>query len=436
MTGPRRSQAVTLAYGTVGMEIDVPEDATVVRPGHHPAVADEVAAVRAALDRPVGGPPLRDLIPEGARVAISVCDATRPQPRKPMLAAIAQVLDGIVPPANVVVIIATGTHGKSSQDQRQEMLGDDVLGRWRVVDHDSRDADSLRAVGVIDGVPVALNREWLDADVRITTGFVEPHFFAGFSGGPKMVAPGLAALETVLELHSPARIADPRATFGVLEGNPVHDPVRAIAAATGVTFAVDVLIDGRHRITHAFGGPVLEMHAVACRTARDVAMRPVPGPFDIVITTNSGYPLDRNLYQAVKGMAAAATVVAEGGTIICAAECRDGLPEDGNYARLLRSGTSIATVAEDILGAGRTIPDGWQVQVQARAQARADVFLRSSLTDDAARSAHLQPIQDIGALMDRLLAQQPAARVCVLPEGPQTIPFLQASRVGVGDGEG
>ena len=421
----RRTQRVTLAYGTEGLEIDVPEDATVVRPAHHPAVIDEVAAVRGALDRPVVGVPLRELIREGARVAISVCDATRPQPRKPMLAAIAQVLEGIVRPEDVVVLIATGTHGRSSEEQRREMLGDDVLERWRVLDHDSRDPDSLREVGVIDGVPVALAREWLDADVRITTGFVEPHFFAGFSGGPKMVAPGLAALETVLELHSPARIADPRATFGVVEGNPVHDAVRSIAAATGVTFAVDVLIDGEQRITHAFGGPVLEMHATACRMARDVAMRPVPGPFDIVITTNSGYPLDRNLYQAVKGMAAAASVVVDGGTIICAAECRDGLPDDGNYARLLRGGSSIQAVADGILAADRTIPDGWQVQVQARAQARARILLRSRLTDADARAAHLEPVADIGATLDELLAERPGARVCVLPEGPQTIPFLE-----------
>jgi nickel-dependent lactate racemase len=429
VTDPRRTR-VTLAYGTDGLDIEVPEDATVVRPAHHPAVPDEVAAVRAALDRPVAGAPLHQLVHEGARVAISVCDATRPQPRKPMLAAIAQVLDGIVRPEDVVVLIATGTHGSSTEEQRREMLGDEILGRWRVVDHDSRDPGSLRRVGVIDGVPVALNREWLDADVRITTGFVEPHFFAGFSGGPKMVAPGLAALGTVLELHSPARIADPRATFGVIEGNPVHDAVRAIAAATGVTFSVDVLIDGQQRITHAFGGPVLEMHAVARRTAREVAMRPVPGPFDVVITTNSGYPLDRNLYQAVKGMAAAATVVAEGGTIICAAECRDGLPDDGNYARLLRGGPSIETVAAEILGAGRTIPDGWQVQVQARAQARARILLRSGLTDAEAHSAHLEPISDIGAALEGLLVERPDALVCVLPEGPQTIPYLQPSGAG------
>ena len=424
MTAPPRTRGLRLAYGSEGLDIAIPVDATVVTPAHRPAVPDEVAAVRAAIAAPVAGRPLRDLVERGARVAISVCDATRPQPRQPMLAAIAEVLDGIVRPEDVVVLIATGTHDVSTDEQRREMLGDDVLRHWRVVDHNARDAASLRAVGSIDGVPVMLNREWVDADVRITTGFVEPHFFAGFSGGPKMVAPGLAGLDTVLELHSPARIADPRATFAIVEGNPVHDAVRSIAAATGVTFAVDVLIDDRHRITHAFGGPVLEMHAVARRTARAVAMQPVVGPFDIVVTTNSGYPLDRNLYQSVKGMAAAATVVAEGGTIICAAECRDGLPNDGPYARLLRGASSIEGAAGQLVEAGHTIPDGWQVQVQARVQARARVLLFSRLTASAVRSAHLEPIDDVTATLFDLLRQRPDARVCVLPEGPQTIPFL------------
>jgi nickel-dependent lactate racemase len=419
-----RARRVRLAYGREGLDIDVPADATVVTPAHRPAVPDEVAAVRAALDRPVAGRPLRELVPRGARVAISVCDATRPQPRQPMLAAIAEVLDGLVRPEDVVVLIATGTHAVSSEAQRREMLGDEVLRRWRVVDHDARDAASLREVGTIDGAPILLNREWVEADVRITTGFVEPHFFAGFSGGPKMVAPGLAGLETVLELHSPARIADPRATFAVVEGNPVHDAVRSIAASTGVTFAVDVLIDDRHRITHAFGGPVLEMHATAARTARAVAMQPVPGPFDIVITTNSGYPLDRNLYQSVKGMAAAATVVADGGTIICAAECRDGVPDDGPYARLLHGASSIEGAARHLLEAGRTIPDGWQVQVQARVQARARVLLYSRLPPSVVRAAHLEPIDDVDATLEALLEERPGARICVLPEGPQTIPYL------------
>lgn len=417
-------QTVQLAYGSSGLEVAVPGTATVVTPTHRQAVPDEVEAVRAALAQPVAGPPLRDLVPRGARVAIAVCDATRPQPRVPMLAAIGAELDGHVLDDDVVVLIATGTHSASTVEQRRELVGDEVLRRWRVVDHDSRDKPKLKHFGTVEGVPVTLNREWLEADVRITTGFVEPHFFAGFSGGPKMVAPGLAALETVLELHSPARIADPRATFAVVEGNPVHDPVRAIAAATGVTFAVDVLIDARHRITHAFGGPVLEMHARARETAREVAMRPVGGPFDIVLTTNSGYPLDRNLYQSVKGMAAAATVVREGGTIICAAECRDGLPDEGPYARLLHSAASIEQAGQNILHAGRSIPDGWQVQVQARVQARARVLLHSLLHAEVARGAHVEPIGDPGSALRSLLERSPGARVCVLPEGPQTIPYI------------
>jgi nickel-dependent lactate racemase len=424
VTVSRFTRRIRLAYGSAGLAVDVPFDATVVTPAHSPPVGDEIAAVRAAIAHPVAGRPLRELVPRGARVAISVCDVTRPQPRQPMLAAIAEILTDLVRPEDVVVLIATGTHVVSTETQRREMLGDEVLRRWRVVDHDARDGASLRQVGMIDGAPVLLNREWVEADVRITTGFVEPHFFAGFSGGPKMVAPGLAGLETVLELHSPARIADPRATFAVIEGNPVHDAVRSIAAATGVTFSVDVLIDDQHRITHAFGGPVLEMHAAACQTAREVAMQPVRGPFDIVVTTNSGYPLDRNLYQSVKGMAAAATVVAEGGTIICAAECRDGLPDDSPYARLLHGAPSIEGVARGLVEGGHAIPDGWQVQVQARVQARARVLLHSRLPASTVRGAHLEPIEDVGATLAALLRRQPDARVCIIPEGPQTIPYL------------
>ena len=200
-------------------------------------------------------------------------------------------------------------------------------------------------LGMVGDVPVFLAREWVDADVRITTGFVEPHFFAGFSGGPKMVAPGLAGLATALELHNARRIGDPRATWGIIEGNPVHDAVRAIATATGVDFALDVLLDDQQQITRAFAGEILAMHAAACSEARREAMQAVPRPFDIVITTNSGYPLDQNLYQAVKGMSAAAEVVRPGGTIICAAECRDGLPDHGSYGRMLHEGRSAADAA-------------------------------------------------------------------------------------------
>jgi nickel-dependent lactate racemase len=342
-----------------------------------------------------------------------------------MLRGIMEVVDGVIRPEDVVVIIATGTHRASTDEERRAMLGDTVLATWRVIDHDARARSSLVDLGMVGDVPVLLNREWVDADLRITTGFVEPHFFAGFSGGPKMVAPGLAGIETTLELHNARRIGDPRATWGVIEGNPVHDAVRAIAASTGVGFALDVLLDDRQRITSAYGGEILAMHAAACAAARREAMRPVDAPFDIVVTTNSGYPLDQNLYQAVKGMSAAAQVVREGGTILCAAECRDGLPDHGSYGTLLHEGRSPADLLERISASPVTIPDQWQVQIQARVQTKANVLLRcDGLTDDAVRAAHLEPVADVGEAVARLVADNPAARICVLPQGPQTIAYV------------
>ena len=418
--------AVELAYGSSGLRVDLPAAATtVIRPRRRASAVDPLAALRRAIAEPVAGPPLRELARTGQRVAISVCDVTRPQPRPVMLQAIMEALDGIIRPQDVVVLIATGTHRPSTSDERRAMLGDDVLAQWRVVDHDARDDARQVDVGMVGDVPVFLDREWMAADLRITTGFVEPHFFAGFSGGPKMVAPGLAGLATTLELHNARRIGDPRATWGVIEGNPVHDAVRAIAAATGVGFALDVLLDDEQQITRAFGGRILAMHAAACAEARREAMQPVDRPFDVVVTTNSGYPLDQNLYQAVKGMSAAAEVVRPGGTIICAAECRDGLPDHGSYAAILRTGATPADLLASIAASPVTVPDQWQVQIQARVQAKARVLLRTDgLADDQVRAAHLEPVADIRDAVDQILAAEPDARIGVLPQGPQTIPYL------------
>jgi nickel-dependent lactate racemase len=417
---------VDLAYGSTGLSVRLPAAATtVIKPRPRDAAPDALAVLRAAIETPVAGPRLRDMARPGQRVAISVCDVTRPQPRPVMLRALMEVLDGVIRPTDVVVLIATGTHRASTIAERREMLGEDVLDTWRIVDHDARDGTSLVDLGMVDDVPVLLAREWVEADLRITTGFVEPHFFAGFSGGPKMVAPGLAGLETTLALHNARRIGDPRATWGVIEGNPVHDAVRAITAATRVDFSVDVLLDAHQRITRAFAGQTLAMHAAACAAARREAMRAVDAPFDIVITTNSGYPLDQNLYQAVKGMSAAAEIVKPGGTIICAAECRDGLPDHGSYGQLLHEGRSPADLLERIAASPVTIPDQWQVQIQARVQAKAHVLLRcDGLTDAEVRVAHLEPIPDVSETVSRLLRDDPTASVCVLPEGPQTIAYV------------
>jgi nickel-dependent lactate racemase len=417
---------LTLAYGSNGLPIEVPaERTTVVRPRHREPAADPLKTVRQALREPVAGPALRDVARRGQRVAISVCDNTRAQPRQLMLEAILLELDGIIRPEDVTVIIATGTHRANTDDELDAMLGPDVRRACRVVNHLSRDESMLVDLGMIDDVPVLLNREWVDADLRITTGFVEPHFFAGFSGGPKMVAPGLAGLRTVLQLHNARRIGDPRSTWGICEGNPVHDAVRAVAAVAPPNFALDVLLNDDQRITAAFGGELFETHRLAREQARIEAMAGVDGRFDIVVTTNSGYPLDQNLYQAVKGMSAAAEIVRDGGTIICAAECRDGLPDHGAYAEMLAQGDSPAALLRMIEASPVTVPDQWQVQIQARIQQRATVLVHTDgLTEAQLRAAHLAPAGDVSEVVANLLHRQRDARICVLPEGPQTIPYL------------
>ncbi len=421
---------IKLDYGSDGLAVDLPEkETTVIEPLFRPGLPDPSAALCAALASPTGRQPLRELVKRGQTVAISVCDGTRPQPREAMLLALIEQMPH-VRPEDIVILIAAGTHRANTRAETEAMLGRDIARAYRVVNHNARDAASLVRLGdTSSGVPVVLNREWAEADFKVTTGFVEPHFFAGFSGGPKMVAPGLAGMETTMVLHDARRIGSPNATWGIIDGNPVHDDVREIARLTGVDFAFDVILNSRKEITAAFAGELSTEHAQACAAARRDAMRAVPRPFDVVVTTNSGYPLDQNLYQAVKGMSAAAKVVKPGGTIICAAECRDGLPEHGAYAEILASQPSPAKLLEMINSPGYSVPDQWQVQIQAQIQMTARVLVKNSLLSPRQlRAAHFDAVDDVSETAAKALRDAGRdARLCVLPNGPQTIPYMASA---------
>jgi nickel-dependent lactate racemase len=422
---------VHLDYGTDGLPVELPDDrVTVIEPMSRPAVPDPHDTLVRAIRAPIGRPPLRELWRAGQRVAISVCDITRAQPRRQQIEALLSEMPG-VRHEDVTILIATGTHRVNTPEEIERMLGADLVRRCRVINHDARDASMLRHVGrTSSGVEVYLNREWLDAEFRMTTGFVEPHFFAGFSGGPKMVAPGLAGLQTVMTLHDAARIGHPRATWGLTEGNPVHDDVREIAQMVPVHFSVDVTLNRKQKITAAFAGEILAEHKQACAYAKDTAMRSVPAAFDVVLTTNSGYPLDQNLYQAVKGMSAAAKIVKPHGTIVCAAECRDGLPNHGSYGQVLASQPTPERLLAMINAPGYSVPDQWQVQIQAQIQTKAMVLVKASgLGEAEIRAAHFEPVQNVSrAVTDALDRAGATATLCVLPQGPQTIPYLASER--------
>lgn len=412
-----------LDYGTEGLFAEFPDNrTTVIEPVYVPPAPDAKTVLRQAIQSPVGKPPLSHLYKPGRRVGISVCDITRAQPRQVMVEALLAEMPG-VRMNDVTIFIATGTHRRNNAEEIDKMIGPELARNCRIVCHDARDDSSLVHVGdTSTGVRVLLNRGWVESEFKITTGFVEPHFFAGFSGGPKMVAPGLAGLQTVMTLHNAARIGHANATWGITEGNPVHNDVREIARMTGVDFAVDVTLNRDQQITAAFAGDLLQEHKAACELARQQAMRRCERPFDVVVTTNSGYPLDQNLYQAVKGMSAAAKIVKAGGTIICAAECRDGIPSHGSYGEILASRSSPRELLDLITSEGYSRADQWQVQIQAMIQSKAKVFVKADcLTDQQVRASHFMPIGDVSAAVAQA---GPAATICVLPHGPQTIPYL------------
>jgi nickel-dependent lactate racemase len=408
---PEGWRPVRLAYGREGLQVHVPPDAQVLAPTDLPGLDDAHARVVEAVTAALASAPVGDDGP----VAVVFPDLTRPFPHRIVLPPVLEALAAHgVDDSRIRLLCATGTHRQATDAEMRELVGDDLVDRFGVHDHDSTDTDAHVQVGTVDGAPVLVDRAYVDAPTRILTGFVEPHFFAGFSGGPKGVVPGLAATATVLEAHSPARIADPAATWTVLDGNPVHEFVRAAVALVPPTLSVDVAINAAREVTAVFAGPLPHSHREACAFVERTSVVHLDEPFDVVVTSNAGHPLDRNLYQAVKGMSAAERVVRKGGVVVCAARCGDGLP-DGDFAELLGS----ATTPQELLDAP-SAQDQWQVQVLGRVLAHARVGLHSTLPDQAVRLAQLEPVADLTAAV-REAVDSAGPRVGVLPEGPLTV---------------
>jgi nickel-dependent lactate racemase len=340
------------------------------------------------------------------------------------------VLDALahVPRQNITLFNALGTHRPNTDQELRGMLGDALVDGYRIVQNDAFDASTQVLRGTSSrGHEVWLNRDLVECDVKILTGFIEPHFFAGFSGGGKAVMPGMAGQRTVLGNHDAGMIAHPSATWGVTQGNPIWEEIREVAQLVGQTFLVNVTLNRDKKITGVFAGDLDAAHEAGCAFVKETAMVPVPQAFDIVITTNSGYPLDLNLYQAVKGMSAAAQVVRQNGAIIVAADCWDGIPDHGLYGQLLREADSPSALLETICAPGFLKQDQWQAQIQAQIQLKADVYVRTdNLSDEQIEMALLRPSHRVEATVADLLGEYSRqARLCVLPEGPQTIPYIQ-----------
>jgi nickel-dependent lactate racemase len=424
-------KTVNLAYGRSGLTISVPESADVLASQFIPGLPDEAGAIRHALRQPVGSAPLREGVQPGESVVIVHSDLTRATPNDRILPVLlAELEQAGIRRQDITLLNGLGTHRRQTEAELRTLLGDGIVDNYRCLQHDAFDDDNLVPLDHTSlGNPVRINRHFLQADRRILTGFIEPHFFAGFSGGPKGVLPALAGFESVLSNHNWQMIAHPQATWGVCEGNLLWEEMREVALRTEPDFLLNVALNAGKEITAVFAGDLLEAHRAGREFVRRQAMAAVDDPYDMVITTNSGYPLDQNLYQTVKGMSAAARILGDGGTIIMAAACEDGLPDHGLYASLLAQADSPQAVLHLIEQAPLTRHDQWQVQIQATIQLRADVHVYSDgLSDEQISRALFTPCRDIEETVATLMRKYGEnGRICVMPEGPQTIAYISKS---------
>lgn len=420
---------VRLAYGKSGLDVQLPDGLhiDIITPRHPEPAPDPAAAVRDALQKPIGCDAIANQVKPRDKVAIVFNDITRATPYDILMPVLLEELSH-VPPENITLFNATGTHRQNTDAELRSMLGNACVDRYKIIQNNAEDTDSHVTVGTTQsGNEIRVLKDYRECDFRILTGFIEPHFFAGFSGGPKACVPGLADLDTVLRNHSVEHIDAPQACWAKTAGNPIWDELSEAVDLTGQAFLLNVAMNPNKQITGVFAGDIKEAHRTGCDFVRKNSMAAVAEPYDIVISSNSGYPLDLNMYQSVKGMSAAARIVKSGGIIIIASDCWDGFPDHGLYKKLLTESESPEALLKRIHKPEYSSRDTWQAQIHAQICRKAKVYFFSDhLTDEQIRSAFMLPCRDISELVQLLTRQSEIPqKICVLPDGPLTIPYLR-----------
>ncbi len=424
---------ITLDYGRDGLPVNLPAEAvpTIIRKPAMALPADPDAEIDAALDNPIGTEPLNTLAVRANSACIVICDITRPVPNGMFLQKIIRRLmaAGIAADA-ITVLVATGLHRPNLGDELAELVGDPwVLDTVRVVNHDARDDIGHVRLGrtVKHDCPVAVDRMLMDADLKIATGLVEPHFMAGFSGGRKVIAPGLAHADTIRTFHSHAFMSDPAADNCNLTGNPLHEEQLQIVERIGGAYALNTVIDEDRNLSFVNFGEITSSHRVAVSFIENYCRVELPRHFETVVTSAAGYPLDKTYYQTVKGMVGALNILAPGGNLIVASECGEGLgsPEyQQAQQRLIRLGAS--GFLDSITGKPLAAIDEWQTQMQTKAMTIGSVKLYSSLSDADRRLTGVECVDDLNEVVRRCIDASSDRRVAVIPEGPYVIPYASS----------
>ncbi len=422
---------ITLDYGRTGLEVELPEERVVgplaIRPA--PPLPDPAAAIAEALAQPIGTRPLTALARGRRNACILVCDITRPVPNRLILPPLLAILEQQgIPRGEILILVATGLHRPNEGAELEEMLGPDIVANYRVENHHGKNLDEHDYLGVTpNGVPVYLDSRYVRADLKITTGLIEPHLMAGYSGGRKVICPGIAALETVKVWHGPRFLEHPLADCGCLDGNPVHEENTRIALMAGCDFIVNVCIDGQRRPTWVGAGDMIKAWKAGVSFVERVVKVPVPEPLDVVVTSCAGYPLDTTWYQAVKGLTGALPIVKRGGTIVLAASLSEGLgsPE---FQHLIADNPDLKLFKQRILGEDYFVMDQWQLEELAKVVERCRVKVVSDgLSAEMLRKCSVEPAASVEeAVADCIAAYGPGTRIGVIPKGPYVLPYVAA----------
>jgi len=420
---------VHLEYGRGGLDVQLPDRRVLKCLEYQPAdpLADPDAEVRQALCRPIAVPPLAELAHGRSSACVAICDITRPVPNRVILPPILETLETCgISRDRILILVATGLHRPSTQAELVEMVGRSIAEDYRIENHDGRQLAAHTRVGHSPrGVPTWIDSRYVSAELKITTGLIEPHFMAGFSGGRKLICPGLAALETIKFWHAPQFLEHPRARAGCLDDNPVHQESTAMARMARCDFIVNVVLDARRRILAVAAGDMEAAFDQGADFARGPFTDTLPRPVDIVVTTGAGYPLDTTFYQSIKGMVAALPILKPGGTIILAADMSEGIGS-ADFCRLYEQNATVDQFINRILHSDYFVMDQWQLEQFAKVARKARVkVVTGGLPAKTLRCLFVEPAESVESAVAASLAEYgPDAEIAVIPKGPYVMAEL------------
>ncbi len=418
---------VKLKYGVEGIEIDIPETPNfkgVIYPDEPDVIDNPEDKIFEAIEQPIESKPLIELAKNRENAVILISDITRPVPNKIILPPILKTLEKAgIKRENIKILIATGIHRPNLGEELISLVGQEIANNYEIINHYSKKDEDMEFVGNIDNdVPVYINKNYLKADLKILTGFIEPHLWAGYSGGRKSILPGISSIKTLEYMHGPEMVAHPKTVYGLLEGNPFHEAGIKIMKLAGADFLLNVTLNTEKKITGIFAGDSEKAHVEGCKFLEKFCIKYIDEPLDFIITTNSGAPLDCNLYQTVKGMSAAYPVMKEGGIILIASKCFEGIGSK-EFIEVMEKVDTPENFLKRIMEKEFFYPDQWCAQEIYQVMLKNPTWIYTEgVPEEKLKKYCFKPVKDIEKSIDELLnIFGKEARWAVVPDGPMVI---------------